>query len=202
MKNWCSQAPQATIRLISLRCFSAAGGCVCAAGVPGMTPDAFASGSAALFLCPEIPGPGVWSPQRLLNGAVAEGASELWETVGATWGVVGGTRVWPGGSSAVSSRSPVTMAPPWAAAGAGLPHTRVSGEVTRESGGGAAGQGAQAPGSGTRCTGSSERVWGGGQKVGPWSSPRCPWGHGTLPPSTHPQPVSSPVYGSWLGRHD
>lgn len=63
-------------------------------------------------------------------GAVAEGASELWEAVGARWGVVGGACVWPGGSSAVSSRGPVMIAPPWAAAGAGLPHTHVSGEVT------------------------------------------------------------------------
>ncbi|XP_017895853.1 PREDICTED: BTB/POZ domain-containing protein KCTD5 isoform X2 [Capra hircus] len=61
---------------------SAAGGPVCAARAPGVTPDPFASGSAALFLSPEIPGPGVWSPQQLLNGGGSRGALGA---VGSRW---------------------------------------------------------------------------------------------------------------------
>lgn len=70
-------------------------------------------------------------------GVVAEGASEL-------WGIVGGTCALSGGSSAVCSEGPITVAP-LGHGRAGLPHTRVSGEVTQESGGGATGRGAEGP---------------------------------------------------------
>lgn len=90
MKSLRSRAPQATTRLISLRCFSAAGGPVCAARAPGVTPDPFASGSTALFLSPEIPGPGVWSPQQLLNGGGSRGGlgavGSRGRQVGCHWG--------------------------------------------------------------------------------------------------------------------
>lgn len=96
----------------------------------------------------------------------------------------------------MSSKGPITVAPPWAEAGAGLPHKRVSGEVTRESGGGAAGQGAQAPRSGTRCMGNSERMWGRGQKVGPLEfTQRCPLGRGALRRGMHPNLCSASLWG-------
>lgn len=57
---------------------------------PGVTPDPFANESAALFLSPEIPGPGVWLPQQLLNGGGSRGGlgavGHRWGHLRAVWG--------------------------------------------------------------------------------------------------------------------